>query len=220
MAQAGDHPTPIKELDDLVDYLTENLRCTKVVAVCVMNEAYSAGDLWLEKQDLIGDGEPYGDWIAVHDFGHLKPDSDGHVQVVTKLWRKARYRIAEQCDARAIWPAGPPASQAAPDQQPKGKVPDQSKTAAAPAPVSDPSKRMSTQEWVTAEAIRLIKANKIPPKEKKHISHFAQLLEKAEVNKSSPDPIGWLHIKNMLPKWQLWPVESIPSKFPDAFRDA
>ena len=120
MAQAGDHPTPIKELDDLVDYLTENLRCTKDIAVCVMDAAYSAGHLWLERQDLIRDGEPYGDWIAVHDFGHLKPDSDGHVQVVTKLWRKARYRIAEQCDARTIWPLHSPASETA-DQQLKDK---------------------------------------------------------------------------------------------------
>jgi hypothetical protein len=122
MAQAGDHPTPIKELDDLVDYLTENLRCTKDIAVCVMDAAYSAGHLWLERQDLIRDGEPYGDWIAVHDFGPLKPDSDGHVRVITKFWRKPHYRIAEGCDVRTIWPPHLPASQAAPVQQPEDKV--------------------------------------------------------------------------------------------------
>jgi hypothetical protein len=159
MAQASDHPTPIKELDDLVDYLTENLRCTKVVAVCVMNEAYSAGDLWLEKQDLIGDGERYGDWIAVHDFGHLKPDSDGHVQVVTKLWRKARYRIAEQCDARAIWPARPPASQSAPRQlENKTETAEQS-----------PQKRLTTKEWLKSEVERREKLDNIP----KEITEFS-----------------------------------------------
>ena len=100
MAQAGDYLTPIKELDDLVDYLTENLRCTKVVAVCVMNEHYHGqldGRLVLEKQDLIDD-EPYGGWATTNaNLWDLKLGGDGHVQVIPriKLWPKAHHRPAE-----------------------------------------------------------------------------------------------------------------------------
>ena len=77
---------------------------------------------------------------------------------------------------------------------------------------------MSTQEWVTAEAVRLKKDNKIP-KDITRPTDFAKLLAEAEANDSTR-PIGWRHIKNMLPAWGLWPIESIPSKYPDAFRDA
>jgi hypothetical protein len=78
MAKAGDILQPIKDLDDLLDYLTENLRCTKNVAGCVMNEAYLDGQLRLEKQDLIRDGEPYGGWIPIDaKFGHIEPDHRG-----------------------------------------------------------------------------------------------------------------------------------------------
>jgi len=217
MAQAIDHPTPIKDLDDLLRYLTEELRYSKGVAIYSMNQHYHGqldGRLVLEKQDLIDD-EPYGGWVTTNaNLWDLKLGGDGHVQVIPriKLWPKAHHRRAEECDPRAIWPPQPAASQAAPDQQPADRAVTGSSEMSLPA--SDPP---STQEWATAEAIRLIKANKILAKEKRHISHFAKLLEKAEANKSS---IGWRHLKNMLPKWNLWPVESIPSKFPDAFRDA
>jgi hypothetical protein len=107
MALAETDPTRIDDLDDLLDYLTKNLRCTKVVAACVVNQAYLDGELRLEKQDLIRDGEPYGGWIAIDaKFGHLELDRHGRMRVVPgiKLWREARYCIAGQCDARALWP--------------------------------------------------------------------------------------------------------------------
>jgi hypothetical protein len=112
MDQAAEQHTSIKDLDDLLRYLTE-VGYTKGVAIYSMNQHYHDGQLRLEKQDLILDDEPYGGWIAIDtEFGHLKLDRHGHVQVVprVKLWRKARYRIAEGCDVRAIWPPRPPAS--------------------------------------------------------------------------------------------------------------
>jgi hypothetical protein len=95
MAKADEHPTPIKELNGALDYLTDELGYTKSVAVYVMDQRYSAGRLRLEKQDLIRDDEPYGDWIAINaEFGHIEPDHHG-VRFVPRepLWRKARYRI-------------------------------------------------------------------------------------------------------------------------------
>src|SRR5262249_37647502 len=124
MAQAGDDPTPIKDPDDLLRYLTEELGYRKGVAIYSMNQHYHGqldGRLLLEKQDLIRDDEPYGSWVTTNaELWDLKLDRDGHVQVIPriKLWRKARCRIAEGCDVRAIWPPHSPASETA-DQQPK-----------------------------------------------------------------------------------------------------
>jgi hypothetical protein len=113
-------------------------------------------------------------------------------------------------------PPRPPAAQTAPDEQPDKAADPFKATGRPPAralPASDPPKHMSTQEWVTAEAIQLKKDNKISANERRHISHFAKLLAKrmekaAETNKSIRSR-KWGHIKNMLPKWKLWPVESI-----------
>jgi hypothetical protein len=123
MAQAETDPTRIHDPDDLLRYLTEELGFQKGVAIYAMNQHYHDGQLRLEKQDLIRDGEPYGGWIAIDaKFGDLKLDGDGHVRVVPRIkpWREARYRIAEQCDARTIWPLHSPASETA-DQQLKDK---------------------------------------------------------------------------------------------------
>jgi hypothetical protein len=112
-------------LGDLLDYLTENLRCTKVVAACVMNEAYLDEQLQLEKQDLIRDGEPYGGWIPIDaKFGHIELDPYRRVRFVPRVrpWREARYRIVEGCDVQVIWPPQPPASQTAPVQRPEDEV--------------------------------------------------------------------------------------------------
>jgi hypothetical protein len=116
MAEAAKQLTRIDDLGDLLRYLTVELGYSKGVAVFMMNERYSAGDLPLEKQDCIRDGEPYGGWIAIDaKFGNLKLDRKGHVQVdpQIKLWREARYRIAKGCDVRALWPPRPLAGQAA-----------------------------------------------------------------------------------------------------------
>jgi hypothetical protein len=141
-----------------------------------------------------------------------------------KKRRKAKQpsRVGRPHPTTAASPPHLPASQTAPDQQPENKAGPVLPTALR---TSDPPKRVSAQEWVTAEAIRMIKAGeKIPPDARKHSSHFAKLLadrmkKAAETNKLI-HPVKWEHIKNMLPKWKLWPIESIPSEYPDAFRDA
>jgi hypothetical protein len=57
------------------------------------------------------------------------------------------------------------------------------------------------------------KDNAIPANARLLISHFAQLLEKSMDAAAKTDrsirPVGWRYIKNQLPKWSLWPVESI-----------
>jgi hypothetical protein len=120
MAQAVEDLTPIRDLDDLLEYLTKNLRCTKVVAVRVMNEAYLAGHLRLTKVEYVG-VKPQGEVPINFEFGHIELDPYGRPRFVprTKLWRKAIYRIAEGCDVRAIWSRCPPASQTAPVQRPE-----------------------------------------------------------------------------------------------------
>jgi hypothetical protein len=130
-AQAESQHTRIGDPDDLLRYLTEELGFQKGVAIYAMNQHYHDGQLRLEKQDLIRDGEPYGGWIPIDaKYGHLELDGRGRMRVVprTRPWREASYRIAEQCDARAIWPLRSPASETA-GQQPKGKPrPDPFKT--------------------------------------------------------------------------------------------
>ena len=93
----------------------------------------------------------------------------------------------------------PPASQTAPVQQPGNDLP----------------KRVSAKTWVTDEAKRLKKDNKIPADAKRRPTEFAKLLERqlraaADADKTkSIRLVGWQHIKNMLSDWGLWPVESI-----------
>jgi hypothetical protein len=84
-----------------------------------------------------------------------------------------------------------PASQTAPDQL-------EDKTGAG---------RLSTQERVTTAAIRLKKAGEISPKERRHPTDFAKLLQK-----EAGADVDWRHIKNKLRDWHLWPVESIPTE--------
>jgi hypothetical protein len=134
---------------------------------------------------------------------------------------KKKRRKAKQRSRAGRPPPAPPASQTAPDQQPASvQQPENKAGPVLPTRLrtSDQPKRVSTQEWVTAEAVRLKKDNKIP-KDITRPTDFAKLLAEAEANDSTR-PIGWRHIKNMLPAWGLWPIESIPSKYPDAFRDA
>jgi hypothetical protein len=124
MALAIEQLTRIDDLDDLLRYLTEDLSYRKGVAVYLMDQHYLDGQLLLEKQDYIHDGEPYGGWDPIDaKYGHLEFDRHGRMRVVPRIkpWREARYRIAEQCDARAIWPLHPTAPQPAPDQQPEDK---------------------------------------------------------------------------------------------------
>jgi hypothetical protein len=74
------------------------------------------------------------------------------------------------------------------------------------------TKRNSTVGWVTAEAQRMKATGEI--NESTSITDFAKQL--ADRMSAAPDatgesikPVGWRHIKNMLPAWGLWPVTSI-----------
>jgi hypothetical protein len=167
MALATYQHTPIKDLDDLLRYLTEDLGYTKGVAIYSMNQHYHGqldGRLVLEKQDLIRDNEPCGGWVTTNaNLWDLKLDRDGHVQVIPriKLWRKARYRIAEGCDARAIWPPGLPAPQTAAEQQQEDK--------AGPSAGQLRQKPLTPKEWLKGEIKRREDAGDIP----KEITEFS-----------------------------------------------
>jgi hypothetical protein len=210
MAEAAEQHTPIKDLDDALHYLTVELGYRKGVAIFMMNERYLDGDLLLEKQECVRDGEPYGDAVPIDaKFGYIELDPQGRVRVAprTKLWREARYRIAEACDVRAIWSPHPPAAHATQDQRP---TPDPAPEAL---PVSDPSKRVYAKNWVPAEAIRLKKDNKIPLEVYRRPTDFARFLEgrmrAAKKTNELLHPVGWQYIKNHLHKWGIWPIESI-----------
>jgi hypothetical protein len=65
--------------------------------------------------------------------------------------------------------------------------------------------------WVAAETKRMKEAKEIPPNIR--ITDFARALEAKMQQAAKTDrslrPVGWRHIKNMLPVWGLWPVSSI-----------
>src|SRR6516165_5168900 len=105
MAQAVEQHTPIKDLDDLLRYLTEDSAYTKGVAGYVANQRYKDGHLRLTKVEYVG-VKPQGEVPIDPEFGHIEVHR-GRMRFVPRepLWRKAIYRIAEGCDARAIWPA-------------------------------------------------------------------------------------------------------------------
>ena len=71
--------------------------------------------------------------------------------------------------------------------------------------------RGDTKTWIAAEARRMKAAGEIPPDIR--ITDFARELEcrmeKAPEKDRSLRPVGWRHIKNMLPRWGLWPVSCI-----------
>src|SRR5262249_15910169 len=74
----------------------------------------------------------------------LTPNSDTRFVSQIKLWRKTIYKIAEGCDARAIWPPHLPASQTLPDQQPGDPIKvDASRTPTAQRRPTKASKRDS-----------------------------------------------------------------------------
>ena len=105
MALATYLHTPIKDLDDLLRYLTEDSAYTKGVAGYVANQRYKDGHLRLTKVEYVG-VKPQGEVPIDPEFGHIEVHR-GRMRFVPRepLWRKAIYRIAEGCDARAIWPA-------------------------------------------------------------------------------------------------------------------
>jgi len=124
MAQAKTDPTRIDDLDDLLSYLTKELGYEKYAALCEMQERIWDGKLRLTRQrHVLGkpysptDGKPYNpepvDPIffrskLILDFDHRHDRVEE--RVVGLPW-DFRYRIAEGCDVRTIWPPRPPAQQ-------------------------------------------------------------------------------------------------------------
>jgi hypothetical protein len=80
-----------------------------------------------------------------------------------------------------------------------------------PAREPESTARGATKRWIVAEAKRLKDTGEI--KEGIRITAFAKLLEKrmreAAKSDNSIGPVRWPHIKNMLPRWGLWPITSI-----------
>jgi hypothetical protein len=68
-----------------------------------------------------------------------------------------------------------------------------------------------TGAWIAAEAKRMKAAGEIRPDIT--ISDFARALghrmEEEAVTNKSLHPIKWRSIKNKLPEWALWPIDSI-----------
>src|SRR6516164_6421457 len=106
MAQAGDHPTPINDLDDLLRYPTEERGYEKYPALWEMWERASNGELRLMRQRHV-DGLPYSPshYGMPYSIEPVKPsfirgnlncefDSHDRVQVISREWFVYRYRIA------------------------------------------------------------------------------------------------------------------------------
>jgi hypothetical protein len=115
-----------------------------------------------------------------------------------------------------LYPVAAP--QTAPERQPEPGAdsdPPRTEPGRSPAdpPKDDSSKRKVPKTWVVDEAIRLKKANEIPSDARRRPTAFAKLLAKRMKDAPEADKptrlVGWQHIKNQLPKWGLWPVESI-----------
>ena len=87
-----------------------------------------------------------------------------------------------------------------PEREPPPDVPPASETHLTP-----------TARWIASEALRLKMTREIHKGTR--ITDFAKLLETNMRAAAAADgtlrPVGWLHIKNMLPRWGLWPVSSI-----------
>jgi hypothetical protein len=93
------------------------------------------------------------------------------------------------------------------------KPPEQTRPAL-PRPAEGDEKKTldsATAAWAAGEASRMKKAGEIPPDIR--ITNFAQKLadrmKKAAEKDRSIRPVGKGHIKNMLPKWGLWPISLI-----------
>jgi hypothetical protein len=175
MARAVEQHIRIDNLNDLRRYLTQDLGYSKGVAVYMMNQRYLDGQLQLTKVEYVG-VKPQGEVPIGPEFGHIELDHD-RVRVVPRipLWRKAIYRIAEGCDARAIWPRRPPAFQPAPDQQ-EGK--------AGPDSFKHMHQRYAGDNALVAEAIEGLKSN--PPKYPNKWQAALALTPRAEGSDQAP----------------------------------
>jgi hypothetical protein len=87
-----------------------------------------------------------------------------------------------------------------------------STTVSASRPNASDNKPTPTVTWVTTKAKQLKAAGEI--NESITITDFAKLLaglmeKDHKTGDSSAKPVGWRHIKNKLPAWDLWPINSI-----------
>jgi hypothetical protein len=166
MAQAIASIQPIKDLDDAHHYLVEELGYEKYPALWEMEACIWDGQLRLTRQRHV-DGKPYSptdgklynpEPVNPSFFrSNLKLEFDRHDRVTVMFeWWDFRYRIAEGCDVRTIWPRRLPASQTAPDQQPEDSAsPDPFRTGAAGRP--------SAVHLIKAEAERRIADKEVTP---------------------------------------------------------
>lgn len=82
-----------------------------------------------------------------------------------------------------------------------------------PAVQKPTARQVAAIEWITREARRLKRTDKIPAGIK--MTPFAKMLatnleEAARTDRSiSIKPVGWRHILNKLKKWGLWPIDAI-----------
>jgi hypothetical protein len=129
MAKGGaeSQHTPIKDLDDALRYLVEELGYQDYAALWDMEARIWDGKLRLTRQRLV-DGLPYSPshYGKPYNQEPVNPaffcnnltlgfDSHDRVKVISRIagfeWWVFRYRIAEGCDVRAIWPRRSPAQQ-------------------------------------------------------------------------------------------------------------
>jgi hypothetical protein len=191
-------------------YLEPDEAAQRLAALPVIKKRYltSKRERILQNEEIslsfVYDPTTGADYLKIHDMEYFHPSQDEPVEFLGRV--VDIQRELECLSSTTAAPPPPPAPQTAPDQQAKDTGSNLLKTGAAALPGSVSPKPVDTKTWVTAEAIQLKKDNKIPADARQHISHFAKLLAKR--NKSLR-PVGWKHIKNMLPEWGLWPVESI-----------
>jgi hypothetical protein len=67
----------------------------------------------------------------------------------------------------------------------------------------------ASKVWIAAEARRMKAAGEIPTKITDFARDLARRMRKAADADRSIRPIKWESIRNMLPKWDLWPVTLI-----------
>jgi hypothetical protein len=161
---------PIKDLDDALRYLVEELGYEEYPALWEMEARIWDGKLRLMRQKLVDDlpyspshyGMPYNVEPVDPSFFcsklTLRFDRHDRVEVIPRVagfeWWDFRYRIADGCDVRAIWPH-PPASETASAQKPNSAGLDPFRTGAAGRPTA--------AHLILAEAERRITEKEVTP---------------------------------------------------------
>jgi hypothetical protein len=69
--------------------------------------------------------------------------------------------------------------------------------------------KLTTKEWVMAEAKRMKAAREIPDRISNFARELGRRMKAAAKENDSIKPVEWPHIKNELPGWGLWPSSKI-----------